>query len=114
MNFIAGFFYLIYKDEMTAFIMFCSLMKSMNFTELYRKNSSLFEQYIYQINNFLGLYLPSLHGHFYEMGFNCGYFFSSWFFTSFCYMLQFGNDANIPVFLSAFFDKYLIVNFIKI
>eukprot|EP00826_Nyctotherus_ovalis_P029372 TRINITY_DN23199_c0_g1_i1.p1 TRINITY_DN23199_c0_g1~~TRINITY_DN23199_c0_g1_i1.p1 ORF type:complete len:144 (-),score=37.43 TRINITY_DN23199_c0_g1_i1:9-440(-) len=101
MNFVAGFFYLIYRDERVAFVMFASLMKQMNLAGFYQQNIPLAERYIYQINRLLAVYLPGLHRHFFDKGINCAYFCTSWFLTSFCYALQFESDGCVPPFLLA-------------
>jgi len=110
MNFIAGFFFLVYKDEAVAFGMLASLIKTMNISGFYYQSTPLAMSCIYQMNRLLAIYLPSLHANLYENGINALYFSSSWFITLFCHVIQYGKD--VPHLLIAFFDKHLFVSFI--
>jgi len=112
MNFLAGLFHFIYKDdEATAFAMFASLISAMNIENFYKQDVPLLKMYIYQMNRLIALYFPLLHTHLYEEGINAMYFCSSWLLTSFAYVLQYGKDTKIPNFLLSIYDKYLYVFF---
>ena len=105
----AGLFYIVYQDEAIAFAMFVSLMNRINIVGFYQLEVPLIRQYMYQINRLIALYLPDLHTHFKEKGIGAVYFASSWFLTSFCYVLQYCKDTNVPPLLLGIFDKYLFV-----
>ena len=112
MHFIAGLFYLVYKDEALAFAMYASLLKSFGLTEFYKQNSSLINLLFYQMNRLIGIYLPRLHNHLCENSVTAVYFSSAWFLTSFCYVLQYSKEIDIPQLLLCIFDKYLFVMFL--
>ena len=114
MNFPAGFFYLIYKDERLAFKMFSSLIDHMETMGMYKQNVPLLRVYSYKLNRLLAIYLPNLHKHFCEQGINSTHISSGWFLTCFCYVLQYTKDKEIPPFIFAIFDRYLFVSSIKI
>ena len=106
----AGFFYIIYQDEGTAFALFVTLMEVIGIKGFYQDNVPLIKQYIYQTNRLIALYLPKLHNHFNETGISSMICASSWFLTSFCYVLQYSNNNTIPSFLLGVFDLYLSVS----
>lgn len=109
MNFIAGFYFLVYNNEGMAFAMLASMIKSMNISGFYNQHTPLAMSYIYKMNRLLALYFPSLHKKLYANELNALYFSSSWFITSFCHILQYGKDKSIPGLLLEFFDNYLFV-----
>ena len=113
MNFLAGFFYLTYKDEAMSFAMLASLIKKMNISGFYHHNVPLAMKYFYQMNRLVALYFPALHANFFESGVSVVFFASSWFLTSYCYVLQYGKDTTVPPLLVSFFDKYLLVYFFQ-
>ncbi len=109
MNFIAGLFYLVCKDEPTTFSMFGSLIAAKQLAGYYRQGVPLLNSHIYMLNRLIATFLPALHIHLYEEGINATYFCSSWFLTSFTYVLQYCEGMTIPPLLLAFFDKYIHV-----
>ena len=114
MNFLAGFICKFYSDEAKAFAMFVSLIERLNLSGFYHENPLLANICMYQMNKLIALYLPSLHLKLYEHSISAIYYSSSWFITSFCYILQFTKSNTTPPLLTAFFDKYIFVFFIMI
>jgi len=108
MNCLAGFLYLIYKDEAISFSMFSKLINEFNLSELFKQNVPLLKTYFYQLNRLIALYLPNLHSHLFEEGTNSTYFASPWFLTAFTYVLQFNNNAKMPVLILKIFDDFLL------
>ena len=113
LSLIAGFFYLFYNNEEIAFAMLASMIRSMNISGFYQKNTFLIMKYIYKINRLIAAYFPALHTNFYESGINVIQFASSWFTTAYCYVLQYETNIELPPLLIAFFDKFLIVLYIN-
>lgn len=109
MNFVAGFFYMVYHDESVAFSLFATLMDVVGIKGFYLDGVPLTKQFIYQMNRLIALYLPQFHTHLNECGINSAFCCSSWFLTSFCYVLQYSNSSAVPSFLLGLFDLYLFV-----
>ncbi|MDR3549344.1 MAG: TBC domain-containing protein [Candidatus Pacebacteria bacterium] len=109
MNCIAGLFFLIYRDEGTAFNMLTTLIANFGLFNLFKQDVPLLRMYFYQMNRLLAVYLPRLHAHLFEEGINATYFCSPWFLTAFTYVLQFAKTPAIPPLLCQIFDGFLSV-----
>ena len=107
MNFIAGMFYMISKDEALSFTMLCTLIDNFNLSNLFKHDVPLLRTYFYKMNRLLALFIPKLHIHFFEEGINVSYFSSSWFITIFTYIIEFTKDQKIPRLLLLIFDGFL-------
>jgi len=106
MNYIAGFLYLIYKNEAIAFDMLCGLIANFKLSDLFKPGIPLLRVYFYQLNRLIAIFLPKLHSHLYKEGINATFFSSSWFLTVFTYVLQATKDAKPPLLL-LIFDEFL-------
>ena len=109
MHFLAGIFYLIYRDEGVSFSMLCSLMEKVNIAGFYQQEASLMQEYTYYLNRLITLFLPNISKYFGEQELNITYFVSIWYLTSFCNPIQYCNDKEMPLLLLSIFDKYLFV-----
>jgi len=107
MNCIAGFFYLLYKEEDTAFNMMYTLIYNFDLNSLFKLDVPLLRIYFYQLNRLMAVYVPRLHAHLFEEGINATYFASPWFLTIFTYTLQSSNTTSIPPLLLVIFDEFL-------
>eukprot|EP00826_Nyctotherus_ovalis_P057277 TRINITY_DN7824_c0_g1_i3.p1 TRINITY_DN7824_c0_g1~~TRINITY_DN7824_c0_g1_i3.p1 ORF type:complete len:902 (+),score=268.78 TRINITY_DN7824_c0_g1_i3:179-2884(+) len=107
MNCIAGMFYLIYKNEGTAFTMLSTLIDDFSLSNLFKEDVPLLRVYFYQLNRLIAIYLPQLHLHFFEGGINAAHFSSPWFLTVFTFVMQFCKGAAIPRLLLEIFDGFL-------
>lgn len=112
MNFIAGFFYTLYQNEGVAFALLATLLEETGVEGFYRDDVPLIKEFIHQTNKLLALYLPLLHARLNRTGLSPAFFSSSWFLTSFCYVLQYSKDGQVPNFLLGLFDQYLFVDYL--
>eukprot|EP00826_Nyctotherus_ovalis_P007656 TRINITY_DN11945_c0_g1_i8.p1 TRINITY_DN11945_c0_g1~~TRINITY_DN11945_c0_g1_i8.p1 ORF type:complete len:892 (-),score=268.52 TRINITY_DN11945_c0_g1_i8:130-2805(-) len=106
MNYIAGFFFFLYRDEATAFDMLCGLISNFGLSDLFKHDVPLLRVYFYQLNRFIAIFLPRIHLHLYKEGINATFFSSSWFLTVFTYVLQSTEDFKPPLLL-LIFDGFL-------
>ena len=107
MNFIAGMFYLIYKDEAITFSMITEMISKFKLEALYKHDVPLLKIFIYQMNRLMAIFLPRLHYHIYNQGINSGYLCTSWFITMFTYILH--DKKDLPILFETIFDKFLAV-----
>jgi len=111
MNFIAGFFYLIYHNESLAFSMLCTFIANLDLSYMFKQNVPMLRMFFYQMNRLLAIFLPRLHRHLFEEGINSTYFCSPWFLTGFTFVLQSAKTQGIPILLYDIFDHLLTVFF---
>eukprot|EP00826_Nyctotherus_ovalis_P066353 TRINITY_DN9799_c0_g6_i2.p1 TRINITY_DN9799_c0_g6~~TRINITY_DN9799_c0_g6_i2.p1 ORF type:complete len:890 (+),score=228.66 TRINITY_DN9799_c0_g6_i2:175-2844(+) len=107
MNCIAGFFYLLYKEEDTAFNMMYTLIYNFDLNSMFKLDVPLLRVYFYQLNRLMAVYVPRLHAHLFEEGINATYFASPWFLTIFTHTLQSSDTPTIPPLLLLIFDEFL-------
>jgi len=107
MNCIAGFFYLLYKDESTVFNMMSTLISLFELNNLFKQDVPLLRMYFYLLNRLMAVYVPRLHAHFFEEGISATYFASPWFLTMFTSILQSPKYENVPPLLLSIFDQFL-------
>lgn len=106
MNYIAGFFFFLYRDEANAFDLLCGLVSNFGLSDLFKHDVPLLRVYFYQLNRLTAIFLPRIHLHFYKEGINATFFSSSWFLTVFTYVLQSTKDFKPPLLL-LIFDGFL-------
>ncbi len=110
MNFLAGFYYLIYRNEGTAFMMLCTMIANFDLAKLFKRDVPMLRALFYQMNRLIALYLPRLHVHLFEEGLNASYFCSPWFLTTFTSILQSCQTRCVPLLLHDVFDGLLTVS----
>eukprot|EP00826_Nyctotherus_ovalis_P014643 TRINITY_DN14097_c0_g1_i2.p1 TRINITY_DN14097_c0_g1~~TRINITY_DN14097_c0_g1_i2.p1 ORF type:complete len:243 (-),score=27.99 TRINITY_DN14097_c0_g1_i2:184-912(-) len=110
MNFLAGIFYLVSKDEGVAFALFSELIRKNGLSNIYKEGMPLLKLYLFQTTKLLAIFLPKLHRHLTEEGANLQHLCSPWFFTSFTFILQQTNEPVIPPLVESIFDRFLIVS----
>jgi len=109
MNFLAGFFYLVFRNEGAAFSMLCTLIANFGLSPLFNDNISMLRLLLYQISRLTEIYLPQLHTHIYQEGIKVSYFCAPWFMTAFTFILQSCTTKYIPLLLNEIFDGFLTV-----
>ena len=107
MNCIAGFFYMLYKDEATTFNMMYTLIFNFNLNSLFKLDMALPRIYFYQLNRLIAVYLPRLHAPLFEENINATIFASPWFLTLFAYPIQSSHTPDVPPLLLEIFDGFL-------
>jgi len=106
MNCIAGFLYLICKDEETAFNMMWALFYKYELVNLFEQDKPHLKALFYQLNKLIAILLPCLHSHLSHKALNSTYFSSAWFLTAFTYVIQ--NSKSIPLLVLRIFDEFII------
>ncbi len=109
MHFLAGFYYLIYRDEATTFTMLCTLIANLNLSYLFKQDVPMLRLLFYQMNRLIAVYLPRLHSHLFEEGVNSTFFCSPWFLTAFTAVMQCSKERGIPLLLHIIVDGFLTV-----
>lgn len=109
LNFLAGFFYLLCRNEPRAFSMLCTLIANFDLSYLFNEDVPMLQKFFYQINRLIAIYLPRLHSHLYQEGIRTSYFCSPWFLTVFTFILQSCKSKHIPILLNEIFDRFLTV-----
>ena len=113
LNYLGGFFYLIYRNENIAFSMLCSLIANFKLADLYKDNMPMLQLLFYQLTRLIAIYLPKLHLYLFQEGVKVSYFSPPWFLTGFTFVLQSCTNCCIPILLNEIFDDFLIVRFNK-
>eukprot|EP00826_Nyctotherus_ovalis_P066664 TRINITY_DN987_c0_g2_i1.p2 TRINITY_DN987_c0_g2~~TRINITY_DN987_c0_g2_i1.p2 ORF type:complete len:115 (-),score=19.90 TRINITY_DN987_c0_g2_i1:463-807(-) len=109
MHFLAGFFYIVYRNEGTVFSMLCTLIANFGLSQLFNNNISMLRLLFYQTSRLIGIYLPHLHTHINQEGIKVSYFCAPWFLTAFSFTLQSCTTKCVPLLLNEIFDGFLTV-----
>jgi hypothetical protein len=88
MNFVAGFLYLVFRDEQTSFKALLILAEKFDMSRLYKKELPKLKLFFYQLDRLLAVRCPILHKHFKDEQINAGIFASAWYITQFTNSLQ--------------------------
>ena len=88
MNFVAGFLYLVFRDEQMSFKALMRIADIFDMSHLYKKELPKLKLFFYQLDRLIAVRLPMLHRHFKDEQINSGIFSSAWFITQFTNSLQ--------------------------
>ena len=88
MNFVAGFLYLVFRDEQLSFKALMRIADIFDMSHLYKKELPKLKLFFYQLDRLIAVRLPMLHRHFKDEQINSGIFASAWFITQFTNSLQ--------------------------
>jgi len=94
MNFVAGFLFLVFRDEQLSFKALMRCAEIFDMSHLYKKELPKLKLFFYQLDRLIAIRMPLLHQHFKDEQISSGIFASAWFIT------QFTNSLQIA-------DKYL-------
>ena len=83
MNFVAGFLYLVFRDEQLSFKALMRVAEIFDMSLLYKKELPMLKLFFYQLDRLIAIQLPHLHQHFKDEQINSGIFASAWFITQF-------------------------------
>lgn len=64
MNFIAGFLYLIFKDEALSFAVLRDIIHKFSMSKLFNTELPMLKLIFYQLDRLISILLPDLHSHF--------------------------------------------------
>jgi len=93
MNFVAGFLFLVFRDEQLTFKSLMRVAEIFDMSLLYKKELPMLKLFFYQLDRLIAIQLPQLHQHFKDEQINSGIFASAWFITQFTNSLQI-QDKN--------------------
>ena len=88
MNFVAGFLFLVFRDEEVTFKTLMKLADQYDMLNLYKKELPKLKMFFYQLDRLIAVSLPQLHEHLKDEQINAGIFASAWFITQFTNSLQ--------------------------
>jgi len=88
MNFVAGFLFLVFRDEQLTFKALMRVAEIFDMSHLYKKELPKLKLFFYQLDRLIAMKLPQLHQHFKDEQINSGIFASAWFITQFTNSLQ--------------------------
>lgn len=88
MNFVAGFLFLVFRDEQISFKALMRVAEIFDMSLLYKKELPMLKLFFYQLDRLIAIQLPYLHQHFKDEQINSGIFASAWFITQFTNSLQ--------------------------
>lgn len=95
MNFIAGTFLMLFKDEELSFKCLIGLVKKFSMSPIFEIGVPKLRCMLYQLDQLLEIRLPTIQKVFKQEGVSAGYFSSPWFLTIFSSSLQ----SRIPILL---------------
>jgi len=107
MNCIAGFLFILYKDESVIFHIMTSLIEKFNLSPLFKEGMPLLKSYLYQLNKLIAIYLPKIHAHLAEEKVSVDCFAPPWFLTIFTCVIQYTECIRVPPLLLKIFDGFL-------
>lgn len=81
MNFVAGFLYLVFRDEEKSFKALMIVAEKFDMSHLYKKELPKLKLFFYQLDRLLAVRCPLLHKHFKDEMINSGIFASAWYIT---------------------------------
>ena len=81
MNFVAGFLFLVFRDEQLCFKSLMRVAEIFDMSSLYKKEMPMLKLFFYQMDRLIAIQLPQLHQHFKDEGINSQMFASAWFIT---------------------------------
>ena len=88
MNFVAGFLFLVFRDEQLTFKALMRVAETFDMSHLYKKELPMLKLFFYQLDRLIAIQLPELHQHLKDEQINSGIFASAWFITQFTNSLQ--------------------------
>jgi len=83
MNFLAGFFYIYFRDEEKAFKALLGLINKFELNKLFNMSLPRLKQFFYILDRLISIYLPDLYSHFKDESITSSLFSSAWFITLF-------------------------------
>lgn len=104
MNFLAGFFYLYFKNEEKAFKALLGTINKFSLEELFNMNLPRLKEYFYILDRLIAIKLPDLHAHFKDENISSSLFSSPWFITLFSNTLTHQTNVNLSANLLTFWD----------
>lgn len=91
MNFVAGFLFMVFRNEELTFKALMRVAEKFDMSNLYKKELPMLKLFFYQLDRLIGIQLPLLHQHLKDEQINSGIFASAWFITQFSNSLQMQN-----------------------
>jgi ecotropic viral integration site 5 protein len=83
MNFVAGFLFLVFRDEELSFKALMRVAETFDMSHLYKKELPKLKLFFYTLDRLMSIQLPLLHQHFKDEQITAGIFASAWFITQF-------------------------------
>jgi hypothetical protein len=83
MNFLAGFFYIYFRDEEKAFKALLGLINKFELNKLFNNSLPRLKQFFFILDRLISIYPPDLHSHFKDESITSSLFSSAWFITLF-------------------------------
>ena len=109
MNFVAGFLYLLFRNEEKSFKALQEIIEVNNMAELFNPELPRLKLFFYQLDRLTSIHLPQLHAHFKDEMVNSSYYSSPWFITIFTNSLQSMNtNDNICEKILELWDFFLV------
>jgi len=81
MNFVAGFLFLVFRDEEVSFKALMRVAEIFDMSHLYKKELPKLKLFFYQLDRLIAIRMPLLHQHFKDEQISSGIFASAWFIT---------------------------------
>ncbi|CAD8161073.1 unnamed protein product [Paramecium octaurelia] len=103
MNYIAGYIYLTFQDQVTAYKAFDRMM-NLYFKDLYINDFSKLKIGFYQFDRLLQVFLPELSQHLKDQKIDPSYYVASWFITLYSNVFQFSQRSAL---LNIIWDIFL-------
>jgi ecotropic viral integration site 5 protein len=108
MNFVAGFLYLVFRDEEQSFKALQEIIEVNNMHELFLPELPRLKLFFYQLDRLLSIHLPQLHNHFKDEMVNSSYYSSPWFITIFTNSLQSQEGDVLSDKILELWDYFLV------
>ena len=94
MNFVAGFLFLVFREEQETFKALMRVAEMFDMSHLYKKELPKLKLFFYQLDRLIAIELPQLHQHLKDESINAGIFASTWFITQFTSSLSIKDPEN--------------------
>eukprot|EP00347_Sterkiella_histriomuscorum_P007183 403349944 len=107
MNFVAGFLYLFFRDEVKAFKALQHIVHVNDMAELFDQELPKLKLFFYQFDRLLSILMPQVHSHFKDEYVNASYYCSAWFITIFTQSMQNQEGDEISEKLLQLWDYFL-------
>ena len=107
MNFIAGFLYIVFRNEEKSFKALQHIVQANHMAELFNTELPKLKLFFYQLDRLLSIQVPTLHSHLKDEMINSSYYSSAWFITIFTNSLQSQEGTSISPRLLELWDYFL-------
>ena len=110
MNFIAGFLFLVTRDEGLSFQIMREVIQKNDMAELFDTSTPSLKRKFYQLDRLISICLPDLHAHFKEENVNSSFFSTTFFITLYTQVLQSQPDHKGMWKLERIWDYIIVVS----